>query len=53
MLSEQRKQQIADAVLKAKNNNSSYDKLSIQIGKAASGGTLNKMANGKWDPDKG
>lgn len=49
MLSEQRKQQIADAVLKAKNNNSSYDKLSIQIGKAASGGTLNKMANGKWD----
>lgn len=49
MLSEQRKQQIADTVLKATQNNSSYDKLSVQIGKVASGGTLNKMANGKWD----
>lgn len=49
MLSEQRKQQIADAVLKATQNNSSYDKLSVQIGKVASGGTLNKMANGKWE----
>lgn len=48
MLSEQRKQQIADAVRTAAAN-SSYDRLSVQIGKVASGGTLNKMANGKWE----
>lgn len=48
MLSEERKRQISDAVRKAVEN-SSYDRLSIQIGKVASGATLNKMSNGRWD----